>query len=129
MNLGIDKAIKDGNGNTLIYTALLAAMIANAVPTPADSIYFRRINILRQRYDKGEITAENLEWHIAMEYYLWTAAYYGLLFTAIYSFGGTYKNNARILLGLVASGLVIGAVQKNIQSDKELEELRKSKSK
>jgi len=40
MDLGINKVINDGNGNTIIYTALIAAMLANAVPTVADGIYF-----------------------------------------------------------------------------------------
>jgi hypothetical protein len=129
MDLGINKVVKEGNGNTLLYTALLAAAIANTLPTPADSIYFRRVNMLRQKYDKGEITAENLEWHIAAEYYVWTSLWYVALFSGIYAIGGKYHNNARILLALVAGGLVVGAVQKNIESDKELEALRKSKSK
>ena len=40
MDLGINKVINDGNGNTLLYTALIAAAIANTLPTPFDSIYF-----------------------------------------------------------------------------------------
>lgn len=120
MDLGIEKVVNEGNGNTIIYTALIAAGLANMIPTPFDGIYFRRVNQLERDFDSGKITAESLEWHVAGEYYLWTAIWYGALFTGIYAFGGKYKNNARILLGLVASGLVIGAIQKNIQVDKEV---------
>ena len=122
MNLGIEKVVKDGNGNALIYTALLAAAVANMVPTPADSIYFRRINMLQHQFDNGEISAEKLEWHIAGEYYLWTAGWYALLFTGVYAMGGAYKTNAKILLAIVAGGLVVGAVQKNIEVDKKMRE-------
>lgn len=122
MDLGISKVVENGNGNTLIYTALLAAMAANAIPTIADSIYFRRINKLERDFDAGKITAEKLEWHVAGEYYLWTAAYYAVLFLAIYSFKGKYKTNARILLGLVAGGLVIASVNKNIEINKAIQE-------
>jgi hypothetical protein len=121
MDLGINKVIKDGNGNTLIYTALIAAAIANTLPTPFDSIYFRRMNTLQREYDDKKISAEKLEWHMAGEYYLWTSLWYATLFTGIYAFGGKYKTNAKILLALVAGGLVLGAVQKNIQVDKEIE--------
>ena len=38
MELGINKVIKEGNGNTIIYTALIAAAIANTLPTPFDGI-------------------------------------------------------------------------------------------
>jgi hypothetical protein len=121
MELGLSKVIKDGNGNTLLYTALLAAAIANTLPTPFDAIYFRRVNRLEREYDTKKISAERLEWQKAGEYYVWTSLWYVALFTGIYAFGGKYKTNAKILLALAAGGLVIGAVQKNIQLNKEFE--------
>jgi hypothetical protein len=117
--LGIGKVIDEGNGNTIIYTALIAAALANMVPTPFDSIYFRRVNQLERDFDEGKISATSLETHVALEYYVWTALWYGALFTGVYAFGGKYKNNARVLLALVAGGLVVGAVQKNIEIDKQ----------
>lgn len=123
MSLGINKVIAEGNGNTIIYTALIAAAIANTLPTPFDSIYFTRVNKLQRDYDQNKISAEKLEWHIAGEYYLWTSLWYATLFTGVYAFGGKYKTNARILLALVGGGLVIGAVNKNIQVDKEVRKI------
>lgn len=120
MDLGIEKVVKDGNGNTLLYTALIAAALANVVPTPFDSIYFRRMNTLQRKYDNNEISPESLEWHVAGEYYLWTTLWYGALFTGIYAFGGKYQNNAKVLLAVVAGGLVIGAVNKNIEINKKI---------
>jgi hypothetical protein len=120
MDLGIKKVVENGNGNTILYTALLAAAIANTLPTPFDSIYFRRVNKLQRDYDEDKITPEKLEWHIAGEYYLWTSLWYLALFTGIYSFGGKYKNNAKIILTLAAGGLVLGSVNKNIEINKEI---------
>lgn len=127
MDLGIAKVVNEGNGNAILYTALLGAMIANAVPTPFDAIYFRNVNKLERQFDAGEITAEKLEWNVAGQYYAWTALWYATLFTGIYAFGGKYKTNARILLALVAGGLVIGAVQKNIQFNKEVQKRKELK--
>jgi hypothetical protein len=120
VNLGIQKVVEGGNGNTLLYTALLAAIIANTLPTPFDSIYFRRVNQLQRDYDEDKITAEKLEWHVAGEYYLWTSLWYVTLFTGVYAFGGKYKNNARILMTLAAGGLVLGAVNKNIEVNNQI---------
>ena len=120
MDLGIKKVVENGNGNTILYTALLAAAIANTLPTPFDSIYFRRVNKLQRDYDEDKISPEKLEWHIAGEYYLWTSLWYVALFTGRYSFGGKYKNNAKIILTLAAGGLVLGAVNKNIEINKEI---------
>jgi hypothetical protein len=121
MDLGINKVVAEGNGNTLIYTALIAAAVANTLPTPFDGIYFRRVNTLQREYDEKKITAEKLEWHVAGEYYLWTSLWYLALFGGIYSFGGKYKDNAKVLLALAGSGFVIGAVAKNIKINKEIE--------
>ena len=126
MSLGLQKVINEGNGNALIYTALLSGALANAIPTIADSIYFRRVNQLERDFDAGKITAEKLEWHVAGEYYVWTAGYYLLLFTAIYSFGGKYKTNAKILLGLLAGGFVVSTINKNIQINKAIQERKSS---
>lgn len=120
MDLGLDKVIKQGNGNTLIYTALLAGAIANCLPTPFDAVYFERVNKLTRDYENGKITARQKEWHIAGEYYFWTTLWYVALFMGVYAFGGKYKNNAKILIALIAGGMVMGAVQKNIQIDEKL---------
>ena len=128
MELGFDKVIKDGNGNTLIYTALIAAALANTLPTPFDSIYFRRMNKLQRDYDEDKISPEKLEWHMAGEYYLWTSLWYAALFTGVYALGGQYKNNAKILLTIVAGGLVIGSGQKNIQINKDIRAKKQGKN-
>jgi hypothetical protein len=120
MDLGIKKVISNGNGNTLIYTALLAAAIANTLPTPFDSIYFRRVNKLQRDFDADKISAEKLEWQVTGEYYLWTSLWYVTLFSGIYAVRGKYKDNMTILLTLAAGGLVIGAVNKNIEVDKAI---------
>ena len=121
MDLGIQKVVNEGNGNTILYTALIAAGLANMIPTPFDAIYFRRVNTLERSFDEGKISAESLEWHVAGEYYLWTALWYGALFTGIYAFGGKNKNNAKIVLALIAGGFVVGAVNKNIEVNKQAE--------
>ena len=120
MELGINKVVENGNGNTLIYTALIAAAVANTLPTPFDGIYFRRVNTLQRQYDEDKISAEKLEWHVAGEYYLWTSLWYASLFAGIYALGGKYKTNAKILLALAGGGLVLGAVRKNIQINNEI---------
>jgi hypothetical protein len=128
MKLGIDKVVKEGNGNTLIFTALLAGALANSLPTPFDAIYFRRINRLEREYNDGKISAEKLEYHRAGEYYLWTSLWYVTLFSVVYAVGGTYKNNVKILVALASGGIVLGAVNQNIKINKEIEKQKKIKN-
>ena len=128
MNLGINKVISEGNGNTIIYTALIAAMLANAIPTVADGLYFS----LQQKWKKqlldGEITPEQYWARDIGHYYTITAGYYGVVLLTMLALNkNSFSSNSKILLGLLGGGLVIAVGMKNIQKDKQIEELRKIK--
>jgi len=121
MELGFSKIIAEGNGNTLIYIALLSGALANTIPTPFDAIYFKRVNKLERDFDSRKISAENLELHIAIEYYIWTSLWYLSLFFLIYAYGQNYKTNTKILVSLIAVGFVIATINKNIEKDKKFQ--------
>lgn len=126
VNTGISKAIKDGNGNAIIFTALAAAAIANTLPTPFDAIYFSRQRSLKEKLENGTISIENYWYHDVGEYYLWTSLWYVSLFIGLSAVGGAYKNNSRALIALVGAGAVLGVIQKNIKKDKDIQSLRES---
>ena len=63
---GFEDVIKSGNGNTLILTALIAAAIANALPTPADGLYFSMQQRIKEQLEKGEI----IDWVVEDKYTL-----------------------------------------------------------
>lgn len=125
MDTGIAKTIKDGNGNALIFTALAAAVLANSIPTPLDSVYFLRQQKLKEKLENGTISVENYWWHDVGEYYLWTSIWYAGLFGVLYVLNNSSKTNVKILSGLVGAGVVVGATIRNIKKDKELEDLKK----
>lgn len=117
MDLGIKKTIDSGNGNTLIYTALIAAAVANFLPTPADAVYFWRQSVDKKRLEAGEITPKKYWINDVLGYYGYTAAYYTIVLATVASIGSTYKTKSRVLIALAAGGLVVGVVAKNIQRD------------
>jgi len=123
-DLGINKAVKDGNGNAIIMTAVIAAAISNVLPTPFDSIYFERQSKLKFELEDGKITPEQYWWHDIGEYYFWTALWYTGLFVVLQAAGGNYEKKARMLIVLIGAGLVVGVAQKNIKKEKEVAELR-----
>lgn len=124
MNTGIEKVIKDGDGNAIIYTALIASAIANCLPTPADGWYFYRQQQLKQQLEEGKISVEKYWYHDVGGYYLYTAAWYAGILLIISAIGGNYKTNARVLIGLTGAGVVAGVMFKNIQKDKEIQSLK-----
>ncbi len=117
METGISKAVSDGNGNAIIYTALIAAIIANAMPTPADALYFRAQQKDKEKLENGEITPKQYWKRDMLGYYGYTAGYYLSLFLVMQAFGGDYKNNARVLIALISGGLILGVYNKNVKKD------------
>lgn len=123
----IKSALGNGDGNALIYTAILSAMIANVVPTPADAIYFWRQGVDREKLDKGEITPTQYWTRDVVGYYTYTALWYGLVLTIVASMGGTYQTKAKILLGTLGAGIVVGVVANNIKKDEKLKRVSNGK--
>ena len=126
MELGINKVIKDGNGNALIYTALIAAMVANFTPTVADGLYFNLQQKWKKELNEGKITPEVYWRNNILHYYTITAGYYGVVLLTMLALNkNSFSTNSKILLGLLGGGIVVAVGMKNVQKDKELEELRK----
>jgi len=128
MDLGIKKVIKDGNGNAIVFTALIAAAVANGIPTILDYAYFDRINRFKQEEALGKRSHENYEAHATLEFYVWQPIYYFSLGAILYLLGTSYKTNAKIILTLAAAGVVYFAYRKNVERDKETEQLLKQKN-
>ena len=130
MELGIKKVIKEGNGNTIIYTALIAAMLANAVPTVADGWYFSLQQKWKQELQDGKITPEQYWRRDIGHYYTITAGYYGVVLLTMLALNkNSFSTNSKILLGLLGGGLVISVGMKNVQKDKQIAELKKEQIK
>jgi predicted oxidoreductase (fatty acid repression mutant protein) len=121
MTEGISRIVKSGDGNTLLFVAIASAACANALPTPMDSVYFFRVSELKRQYEAGKISAETFEWHTAAEYYVWTSLWYVGIGALLLAMNNDYKNNIKFLFTLLAAGMVIGVVQKNVEKDKEAE--------
>lgn len=127
MDLGIKKVISEGNGNALLYTAIGAAVLANAVPTIADGWYFSLQQKWKQELEEGKITPEQYWTRDIANYYTITAGYYGVLFLTMLALNkNSFSSNAKIMLTLVGGGLVIGVGMKNVQKDKQIAELKKT---
>lgn len=130
MDLGISKVIKNGDGNTLIYTALLAAIIANCTPTLSDAWYFSLQQKWKAQLENGEITPEKFWTKDILGYYTITAGYYGIIFITMLALSkNDFSQNSKILLALLGGGLVVGVAFKNIEKDKQIMEMKKNLNK
>ena len=122
---GFGEVIKSGNGNTLILTALIAAAVANALPTPADGLYFNMQQKIKEQLNKGEITPKEYWTKDILHYYTFTAGWYILLILLILAVGGKYQTNSKILIVLISGGFIFGVWKKNIEKDEALQKLQR----
>ncbi len=123
--MGIGKAFKEGNGNTIIYTALLAAMLANCIPTVADGWYFSLQQRWKQQLEDKKITDQEYWWYDVLGYYGITAGYYGILLVGVLALGQTSVSfKSKLLLGIIGGGFVVSVVMKNVQKDEKVAQLK-----
>lgn len=129
MNLGISKAIKD-DGDAVLYIALISAMAANFTPTIADGLYFNSLQRWKQELNEGKITPEQYWRKTVFNYYTYTAGFYGSLLLVMLAIGNKkdVSFKSKLLLGLIGGGVVVGVAMKNVQKDKEIEEMKKQEN-
>lgn len=121
MSNPIGEAIKGGHGKGVLYAGLIGLALSDAIPTPADAIYFYRQRKLKEEFVKKEIPAKRYWIEETLGYYGYNVAWWLLLFGAVASVKGDFDKKLKIAVGLVAAGAVIGVVGKNIQKDVELQ--------
>lgn len=125
MDLGIGKVIKEGNGNTILYAALIAAMVSNFLPTVADGWYFSLQQKWKQQLNEGEITPEQFWRRDVVNYYTITAGYYGVILLTMLALNkNSFSSNSKLLLGLIGGGVVVSVAMKNVEKDKAIKDLK-----
>ena len=117
----ISEAIKSGHGNGVLYAGLLGLALSDAIPTPADALYFYRQQKLREEFEKNQIPAKKYWIEETLGYYGYNVAWWILLFGVVASVKGDFNKKAKVAIGLVAAGAVLGVIGKNIQKDAELQ--------
>lgn len=102
-----------------LYVAGLAAMLADIMPTPADALYFIRQRHLKQKLENGEITPKQYWVKEATAYYSLNTLWWGAVLGITFGVKGGFKTKATVMGGLVAAGLVVYVIHKNIRKDEE----------
>ena len=117
----ISEAIKSGHGNGVLYAGLIGLALSDAIPTPADALYFYRQQRLREEFEKKEIPAKRYWIEETLGYYGYNVAWWLLLFGVVASVKGDFSKKSKVAIAMVAAGAVVGVVAKNIQKDVELQ--------
>ncbi len=103
----------------IIITALIGAAIGDILPTPADGLYFFKQKQLNDQLAKGEITPRKYWIMDAVYYYSLNPLYWLILAFIVYAIKGDYHLKVKVLLVILAGGMVIGILAKNIKKDEQ----------
>jgi hypothetical protein len=125
MQKAIANAIKGGHGTAMLYVAGISFILADAIPTPADAYYFNFQQKNKQKLEEGKIVPKQYWTREATAYYLSNIVWWSLVLGAMVYTKGDYTQKAKVGLGIIAGGVVLSVIHKNIKKDEEL--LRKTK--
>jgi hypothetical protein len=115
----INKGIKEGSGEAILYAGLIGLVVSDIVPTPADAIYFRLMEKNKQKLNNKEITPKQYWERDALLYYGLNPIWWSLVLGAVVLTKGSLTHKAKLAIGLVGAGAVFGVLQKNIEEEQK----------
>ena len=116
----ISSAIKSGHGNAVLYAGALGLILSDVIPTPADAIYFSLQQKNKAKLEAKELTPKQYWTRDAVMYYGLNPLWWSLVFGAVYLTKGDYNQKLKVGFGLLATGVVVGVLSKNIKKDEAL---------
>jgi len=115
----IKSAAHNGYGSAILYTAIITAAVTDLLPTPADGLVFQAQFNLKRKLESGQITPKQYWLRDAAAYYLYNPAWWILFGVAVAAFPGDTKHKAKLAIGLLSAGVVVGVLWKNIEKDRQ----------
>jgi hypothetical protein len=113
----ITSAISSGHGNAIVYAGALGLLLSDVIPTPADALYFTLMQKEKRKLENKEITPAQYWRKEAFLYYGLNPLWWSLVLGALYFTKGDYTKKAKIGLGIIGAGAVIGVLNQNIKKD------------
>lgn len=105
------------NKTHLLYALGIGLLVSDLIPTPADAVYFRLQQKNKQKLELKEITPKQYWTRDAINYYGLNALWWGGVLGVSLIVGKNYYQKRNLMLGLIAGGVVIGVIHKNIRKD------------
>ena len=116
-------AVQSGHGTALVYATMAGLLLSDAVPTPADGVFFWDEQRLKRKLELREITPKQYWVKNALGYYFYNVAWWTLVGIAVIATKGDYSRKAKVGVALIGAGAVFAILHKNIQKDKEIQDL------
>ena len=109
---------------TLLYALGTGLLLSDLIPTPADAFYFNYQRNNKQRLEEQKITPKQYWTKDAIGYYGFNALWWSSVLGASYFLGKNYYQKRNLMIGLIAGGVVLTVLHKNIQKDNDFYSLK-----
>jgi hypothetical protein len=107
------------NASAGLYTLLLGMATGNILPSPSDALYMKLQAGLRDKWKRGEISAEQY-WKLnSLYYYFVPFTYWAFLALIVINIKASSEQKIKIAGALVGSGIAVGIILKLMQNDKK----------
>ena len=111
--------VKNGENTKLLLAVGVGLIISDIIPTPADGLYFKWQQSNKEKLNKGEITPKQYWTRDALAYYGLNPIWWSLVLGASLYMGKSYEQKKNIMLSLIAGGVVLGVLLKNVKKDEK----------
>ena len=111
--------VKNGENTKLLLAVGVGLILSDIIPTPADGLYFKWQQSNKEKLNKGEITPKQYWTRDAPAYYGLNPIWWSLVLGASVYMGKSYEQKKNIMLSLIAGGVVLGVLLKNVKKDEK----------
>lgn len=101
----------------VLYAVGLGLFLSDLIPTPADAVYFSYQRNNKQKLEEGKITPKQYWVRDAVGYYGFNPIWWASIFGASALIGKDFTQKRNIFIGLIAGGIVLSVLNKNIKKD------------
>jgi len=107
------------NKTKLLYAVGIGLLASDLIPTPMDAVYFKLQRIHKEKLETGQMTPKEYWVKDAINYYGLNALWWGGVLLVSVSVGKNFTQKRNLMLGLIAGGIVLNVLNKNIRKDEE----------
>jgi uncharacterized membrane protein YkvI len=102
---------------TILYALGTGLLLSDLIPTPADAVYFNYQRNNKQKVEEKTITPKQYWTRDAIGYYTFNAVWWTSVLGLSYFLGKDYYQKRNLMIGLIAGGVVLSVLHKNIEKD------------
>lgn len=115
----IKDAVGKGAGEAVLYGSLIGLVVSDIIPTPADAVYFRMMEVNKRLLEENKITPRQYWTRDAALYYGLNPIWWLLVLGVVVNTKGGLDNKLKLGVALIGAGAVFGVISKNIREEEQ----------